>query len=116
MSNEVGGVVEPRFGKVNVLINRGVTRVLTITPTLPCQFTHFAVVLLDMLFRFSRCIPQTSLSCLKPNWTSPFPRRHFATTTPSDASSLPLAGIKVLDMTRVLAGVIKEVELPIIRF
>jgi hypothetical protein len=34
-------------------------------------------------------------------------KRCIATTTPAsgDASNLPLAGIKVLDMTRVLAGV-----------
>lgn len=31
--------------------------------------------------------------------------RSIATPTSSDAANLPLAGIKVLDMTRVLAGV-----------
>lgn len=32
-------------------------------------------------------------------------RRGFASATTTDAANLPLAGIKVLDMTRVLAGV-----------
>lgn len=39
------------------------------------------------------------------------------TSSPSDTSTLPLAGIKVLDMTRVLAGVSSAIaiwlELPL---
>ncbi|ORY17788.1 caib/baif family protein-like protein [Clohesyomyces aquaticus] len=53
----------------------------------------------------SRKAFQTSLRATQYNWLSGGYRRGFAASiTTGDASKLPLAGIKVLDMTRVLAG------------
>jgi succinate--hydroxymethylglutarate CoA-transferase len=59
-----------------------------------------------MMLRSSRrflAAPSISSQC---HWRS-IARRGIATTPTAsgDASNLPLAGIKVLDMTRVLAGV-----------
>ena len=49
---------------------------------------------------------QAGLRFPRLNWPTPSHIRRFVTeATTADASNLPLAGIKVLDMTRVLAGV-----------
>ncbi|KAH7088518.1 caib/baif family protein-like protein [Paraphoma chrysanthemicola] len=55
--------------------------------------------------RSSRHALWTSLRRSECHWPRSTSVRRIATTTPSgDAANLPLAGIKVLDMTRVLAG------------
>ncbi|KAF2712248.1 CAIB/BAIF family protein [Pleomassaria siparia CBS 279.74] len=56
------------------------------------------------MFTSCKRIIQASSRNTKPNWSINHTRKAFATATASDASSLPLAGIKVLDLTRVLAG------------
>ncbi|KAF1837337.1 caib/baif family protein-like protein [Decorospora gaudefroyi] len=57
------------------------------------------------LLRGSRCTLGRALRLPIVNWSRRCPVRRLATEAASgDASNLPLAGIKVLDMTRVLAG------------
>lgn len=54
----------------------------------------------------SRRFFQASWRPIKANWRCGVPRRHFAVATGAGKpANLPLAGIRVLDMTRVLAGV-----------
>jgi hypothetical protein len=57
------------------------------------------------LMRASRRVFLGSLGSRRLNWHAFTPRRRLTTAASGDAASLPLAGIKVLDMTRVLAGV-----------
>ena len=60
----------------------------------------------SIVLRSSRYALQTSIRRPECHWPMGNSIRRIATTAPSgDASNLPLAGIKVLDMTRVLAGV-----------
>ncbi|EFQ85162.1 hypothetical protein PTT_19934 [Pyrenophora teres f. teres 0-1] len=53
--------------------------------------------------RNSKCVLKTGLRFPRLNWATPSHVRQLATAA-TNASNLPLAGIKVLDMTRVLAG------------
>ncbi|KAF2025254.1 caib/baif family protein-like protein [Setomelanomma holmii] len=58
-----------------------------------------------LILRSSRFALQTTSRLSRFHWSRSNSVRRIATTAPSgDASNLPLAGIKVLDMTRVLAG------------
>ncbi|KAF2019599.1 caib/baif family protein-like protein [Aaosphaeria arxii CBS 175.79] len=57
-----------------------------------------------MAFRHSRRIAQSSLQLFQRNCFPQCSRRFASAAASGDASNLPLAGIKVLDMTRVLAG------------
>ncbi|PSN66933.1 CAIB/BAIF family protein [Corynespora cassiicola Philippines] len=59
----------------------------------------------SLLFRPSRQLLSARTFVSRPNWPLCSSRRRLATAAAGgDAASLPLAGIKVLDMTRVLAG------------
>ena len=57
------------------------------------------------LMRASKRVFLGSLGSRRLNWPALPSRRRLTTAAQGDAASLPLAGIKVLDMTRVLAGV-----------
>ncbi|KAF2687209.1 CoA-transferase family III [Lentithecium fluviatile CBS 122367] len=56
------------------------------------------------LFRVSRRALLAFSGCGRSNWHTYAFRRRLSTASGGDATSLPLAGIRVLDMTRVLAG------------
>ena len=56
------------------------------------------------LFRPLWALPACRRACSRPNGAVLSSDRNFATAA-TDSSVLPLAGIRVLDMTRVLAGV-----------
>lgn len=78
----------------------------SVSSTLTWSYIHCAAMSYSM-FRSSRCVlrslPKKSSSYDTMNWSL----RKLATAAAAsgDTSNLPLAGIKVLDMTRVLAGV-----------
>ncbi|CAO2647692.1 Nn.00g086140.m01.CDS01 [Neocucurbitaria sp. VM-36] len=58
-----------------------------------------------LIFRSSGRLLRPSLQSPRPcHWPLYAPRRGLAAAASADAANLPLAGIKVLDMTRVLAG------------
>lgn len=58
-----------------------------------------------LIIRNARRAFQSSLQTPKCKWLRTQPARGLATETATMSANLPLAGIKVLDMTRVLAGV-----------
>jgi hypothetical protein len=62
--------------------------------------------MIGTILRSSRCAILKVSPIPRSGWAGPSHVRRLATAAASgDASNLPLAGIKVLDMTRVLAGV-----------
>jgi hypothetical protein len=66
----------------------------------------FILIMVGLLPRTLRQAIQASPRYYGPHWQHHARRRPLTTTAATgDAASLPLAGIKVLDMTRVLAGV-----------
>ena len=64
--------------------------------------------MINMLVQSSRRVIRASLPSSGSNCVKKLPRRCLATATRPGDGSLPLAGIKVLDMTRVLAGVCSQ--------
>ncbi|CAI6340218.1 unnamed protein product [Periconia digitata] len=62
-------------------------------------------MMINMFPQASRTIVRASSRTFKPNWrVYGSSRQHTTAASNEDVSTLPLAGIKVLDMTRVLAG------------